>query len=213
MDTQVSTPQGPPFVMLGPRKRSQGLKKLAKVRGRSTIGYQHHHQAENSDSQRRTESELKTSPISELQRNVTPHLSEKSEKTKTTKTYSQVKKMAMRFDKTDPGRNSVENTENYGRQPHTEDSTSYVLHEVLKDRQNEQIKYLFKFDEESLPVFTRSTSSRRQPSIENQKTSNGRQPAAQKESKKETLDMKGAARQEDQKENLNCTSKGVQKKN
>ena len=106
VDTHVST--GTSLLNVGTSQEVPGLKKLAKVMGRSTIGYQHHHQAENSDSQKRTESEPKPTSISELQRNVTPHL---SEKTKTTKTYSKVKEMALRIDKTDPGRNSVENTD------------------------------------------------------------------------------------------------------
>ena len=73
--------------------------------------------------------------------------------------------MAMRIDKTDPGWKSVENAdkEKYRRQPQTEGSPSYVLSEVLEDRQNDRLKYLFKFDEENLPVVklterTRSTS-------------------------------------------------------
>ena len=72
VDTHVST--GTSLLNVGTSQEDPGLKKLAKVGGRSTIGYQNHHQVENRDSHEMTKSEPGIQ--SELKRNVTPQHSE-----------------------------------------------------------------------------------------------------------------------------------------
>ena len=99
MDTYVST--GTSLRNVGLLQEVPGLKKLAKVRGRSITRYQHHQLAESRDSQEMTKSEPETK--CELPRNVTPQKSDN-------KPDNKVKALAMRFDKDDSGRQSVEIT-------------------------------------------------------------------------------------------------------